>query len=279
MGPGCRRLAFGAIVAVLAAVTPLVVPADAAAQSLEARPWLGVALDSDGHGPGVRVGHVVRGSPAEKAGLHEGDRILRVGTAPVARGGDVVHAVATYAVGEAIHVAFSRAGSEESALVTLAPLPSQDDMLRMDLVGAFAPTWKNLEVVRGNMPPSIAALRGRVVLLDFWATWCAPCRVVVPKLDALQARYGARGLSVVGVSTEDSQDVAFFAQRMSMRYPVGVDKHAETTRSYGVVSLPTLVVIDKRGVVRSVAIGYDSSEDAHLESMVQSLLLEPAPRD
>jgi thiol-disulfide isomerase/thioredoxin len=152
-------------------------------------------------------------------------------------------------------------------------------MLRMDLVGAFAPTWKDLEVVRGNLPPSIAALRGRVVLLDFWATWCAPCRVVVPKLDALQARYGARGLSVVGVSTEDSQDVAFFAQRTSMRYPVGVDKHAETTRSYGVVSLPTLVVIDKRGVVRSVAIGYDSSEDAHLESMVQSLLLEPAPRD
>jgi hypothetical protein len=57
---------------------------------------------------------------------------------------------------------------------------------------------------------------------------------------------------------------------------VGVDKHAQTTRSYGVVSLPTLVVIDKRGVVRDVSIGYDSSEDARLESTVRALLAEPA---
>jgi hypothetical protein len=62
-----------------------------------------------------------------------------------------------------------------------------------------------------------------------------------------------------------------------MRYAVGVDKNAETTRSYGVVSLPTLVVIDKRGVVRDVSVGYDPSEDARLENTVKTLLAEAAP--
>ena len=101
----------------------------------------------------------------------------------------------------------------------------------------------------------------------------------MPKLGALQARYGAQGLDVLGVSTEDAQDVALFTQRMDVRYAVAIDKHAQTTRSYGVVSLPTLVVIDKRGVVRDVAIGYDSSEDARLESSVRALLAERAPSD
>jgi thiol-disulfide isomerase/thioredoxin len=250
---------------------------DAAAQSIDARPWLGVAMEGDTQAPGVLVGHVVHGSPADKGGLREGDRITRVGSVAVARGADVVREVGARVVGDALEIVFLRAGKEERIRVLLAPFPSQDDVMRMDLVGSAAPTWKDLDVVSGSFPSSITAARGRVVLLDFWATWCAPCRIVVPKLSALQSRYGAQGLSVLGVSTEDAQDVATFAQRMAMRYPVGVDRHAETTRSYGVVSLPTLVVIDKRGVVRDVHVGYDSSSDARLDSTVRTLLAEAAP--
>jgi thiol-disulfide isomerase/thioredoxin len=264
----------GLVLAALGELT-LLSPAPAYAQPADARPWLGISMDSDTQSPGVRVGHVVRGSPAEKAGLREGDRVLRVGGATVSRGADVVHTVTAHAVGETLDVAFTRAGRPQAARVTLAPFPPQDEMLRMDLVGAFAPAWKDVEVVSGTFPASVGALRGRVVLLDFWATWCAPCRVVIPKLDALQARYGAQGLSVLGVSTEDSADVATFTQHMAMRYGVGVDKHAQTTRSYGVVSLPTLIVIDKRGVVRDVAVGYDPGEDARLDALVRTLLAEP----
>lgn len=277
-----RRLALAAILAVAAAAGPaLLVPADAMAQGNIERPWLGIAMDAEGPhpaGPGVRVGHVVRGSPADKAGLHEGDRVVRIAGNSVARGADVVQAVSGFTVGDSIDVVFLRAGSkEQTAHARLAPFPSQDEMMRMDLVGSFAPTWKDVEVASGSFPPSIGNLRGRVVLLDFWATWCAPCRVVIPKLDDMQSRYGAQGLSVLGVSTEDTQDVALFARRTAMHYGVASDRHGQTSRTYGVVSLPTLVVIDKRGVIRDVSVGYDPTADVRLDAMVRSLLAEPAP--
>jgi thiol-disulfide isomerase/thioredoxin len=269
--------AIAAMVTASALGASTLVATDASAQATFGRPWLGVAMDAESPGPGVRVGHVVRRSPADLAGIRPGDRLVRIGGIAIARGADVVHAVASHGVGDAVEIAFVRAGVEQSARVSLAAFPSQDDMMRMDLVGSQAPSWHDVEAVSGVFPPSIDALRGRVVVLDFWATWCAPCRIVAPRLGALQTRYGAQGLSVLGVSTEDTQDVASFAQRLPMRYAVAVDKHAETTRSYGVASLPTIVVIDKRGVVRDVAIGYDPMQDTRLENTVRSLLAEASP--
>jgi thiol-disulfide isomerase/thioredoxin len=281
VAPVRRDLALAALFICIA--SPLgfatLIATDAHAQA-SARPWLGVAMDSDGEGTsGVRVSHVVRGSPGDRAGLRAGDRIVRVSSTRVSKGADVVRTVAGHSVGDAIDVALIRGGAQQVVRATLTAFPAQDDMLRMDLVGAFAPAWRPLESVSGTFPSSVASLRGRVVVLDFWATWCGPCRIVIPKLGALQARFAAQGLSVLGVSTEDAQDVAVFAQQMAMAYPVAVDKGAETTRAYGVVSLPTLVVIDKRGVVRDVSVGYDPGEDGRLESTLRGLLAEPAPAD
>jgi thiol-disulfide isomerase/thioredoxin len=272
------RLFATGLIAAAACSVAMLVPADASAQSPDPRPWLGIAMDNaDSPGAGVRVGHVIRGSPADKAGIRDGDRVLRVGSTTVARGSDVVHAVSGLSVGDSVEVAFARAGKEQTARATLVRFPSPDDMMRMDLVGAFAPPWKDIAVVSGSFPASIGSLRGHVVLLDFWATWCGPCRVSIPKLDALQARFGAQGLNVLGVSTEEPEEVALFTQHMPMRYGVGVDPHGATTRSYGVGSLPTLVVIDKRGVVRDVAIGFDPGSDQRLDATVRTLLAEPAP--
>jgi len=266
-----------ALLGVAAAMPAALAPAEAVAQGVQPRPWLGLAMDGDATAAGVRVGHVIRGSPADGAGIREGDRIVGVAGHHVGRARDVVDAVAGFAVGASVEIAFVRAGASQTAHATLAPFPSQDEMLRMDLVGAFAPAWKDLQVVSGNFPGSVGDSRGRVIVLDFWATWCMPCRVVIPKLDVLQAQYGAQGLSVLGVSTEDTQDVSQFVQNMAMRYGVAVDRHGQTTRGYGVMSLPTVVVIDKRGVVRDVSVGYDPSGDARLEATVRTLLSEPAP--
>jgi thiol-disulfide isomerase/thioredoxin len=193
----------------------------------------------------------------------------------VAKSTDVVQTVAGRAIGESVKLQITRDGAAKTLQAVLAPFPSQDQMVRMDLVGAPAPLLKDTQAASGPFPATLAALHGRVVLLDFWATWCMPCRVSIPKLDELQTRYGAQGLSVVGISTEEQADVSLFAQRMSLHYGIGVDPKGATTRSYSVFSLPTLVIIDKTGKVRDVTVGYDPT--ANLEATVQALLAEPAP--
>jgi thiol-disulfide isomerase/thioredoxin len=233
-------------------------------------------MEKDARAPGVLVGHVVRGSPADKTGIREGDRVVKLAGVSVASGQEVVQAVSGHAVGETVEITCLRDGREVTLRAVLTSFPSHDEVMRMDLVGTAAPSWSHVESVSGTFPQSPSDLRGRVFLLDFWATWCAPCRIVAPKLSQLQTRYGAQGLTVLGVSAEDVDDVLAYARQQPARYAVGVDKAAETTRRYGVASLPTLVAVDRRGVVRDVFIGYDAETESRLESTVRSLLAEPA---
>jgi thiol-disulfide isomerase/thioredoxin len=250
-----------------------------AAPMFEGHAWLGVAMDKAAtDAEGVRVRHVVRGSPADKAGVKEGDSIRTIDGARVAAPDEVTRAVGSREPGDTIVATVTRAGGSVTLRIALVSRPTVDEMVRMDRVGAFAPAWVGVEGV-GDAPTSIASLRGKVVVLDFWATWCGPCRVLGPKLSAIQARYGAQGLRVIGMTTEAGEDAALFAQRVGLKYSLASDPTTETTRAYGVSALPTLFVIDKRGVVRDVAIGYAPEHDARLEATVKQLLAEPAPTE
>jgi thiol-disulfide isomerase/thioredoxin len=275
---GLRRIAIALALAATAGGAAFVAR-DATAQSRASRPWLGVSMEAKPGAAGVIVKHVVRTSPADKAGIREADRLLKVDGTSVATSQEVVRVVGTHGVGDVIPVVVARGTSELTVRVSLTGFPGPDEMMKMDHLGSFAPAWKGVSQVSGSVPSSIAALRGRVVIMDFWATWCGPCRLVAPKLNALHAKYGAQGLSIIGLSSEPIEEVSLFAQRMSMRYAIGVDKGGETTQAYTVSSLPTLFVIDKRGVVRDIAIGYDPMRDAQIEALVKTLLAEPAPTD
>src|SRR5690606_16161853 len=147
---------------------------------------------------GVRVEHVVRGGPADKAGVRSGDRIVAVEGKPVTQPAQVSRAVTSRKAGETITLAVERRGSSIDASIVLASRPSGDEILRMDLVGAPAPAFVNAKPMTGA-PASLAALKGRVVVVDFWASWCGPCRMIAPKLSTLKNRFGAQGLSVVGI--------------------------------------------------------------------------------
>jgi peroxiredoxin len=238
-------------------------------------PWLGVSMDAGGD-IGVTVEHVVRGSPADKGGVRAGDRIVGIDGTKTTAPGHVTRAVGARKVGETMSVELERHGTATTASVVLAPRPSGDQILRMDLVGAPAPAWTKVSALAGA-PTSIDKLRGRVVLLDFWASWCGPCRMLAPRLSALKDKFGAQGLSVVGITTDDAEKAAVFAEKTQMRYGIVVDKEGETSRAYGVTALPTMLLIDKKGIVREVFIGYDPTGDARVETALKALLAEAAP--
>jgi peroxiredoxin len=101
-------------------------------------------------------------------------------------------------------------------------------------------------------------LRGKVVVLDFWSTTCAPCRSQMGVLDALQRRMGPRGVQVVGVCAggETVDEVAAFIREHGAPYPVAVDEDGAVTSAYRVRSLPTLYVLDGKGRVAASHVGF-----------------------
>ena len=120
----------------------------------------------------------------------------------------------------------------------------------------------------------LSSYRGKVVLLDFWATWCDPCREEIPHFVDLQQRYGDRGLQIVGVSMDDSPDpVRPFYQQFHMNYPV-VMGTAQTGAMYGgILGLPIAFLITRDGRIYAKHIGATSAEV--FEKEIKSLLESP----
>lgn len=123
-----------------------------------------------------------------------------------------------------------------------------------------------------GQPFSLASLRGRVVLLNFWATWCVPCRQEIPDLGALQRDFGARGLTVVGVSADDTaDDVRDFQKAIAQDYTVLLGT-TEAKAKYEVVGLPKTFVIDRAGRIRQTLTG--ERKRAQFEAEILPLLEE-----
>lgn len=102
-------------------------------------------------------------------------------------------------------------------------------------------------------PVDLASLRGSVVLLNAWATWCKPCRQEIPYLSELQSREGARGLRVVGVSVDTAADreaVLASAPRLGIRYTLWLDPHARVAALMQTTAVPASVLIGRNGAVR-----------------------------
>jgi thiol-disulfide isomerase/thioredoxin len=239
------------------------------------RGWLGVELGKrDTDEPGVIVRDVLRGSPAARSGLTKDDVLTSVDGQSVSTPDDVSRVVGEKPAGKRISVAFNRQGEARLVAVELAPFPSSDGMMRKAFVGAKAPQLEALKSVQGSLTPSWETLRGRVVVMEFWASWCMVCQMMLPTLNGWHERYSAQGVTVVGVTPEPVELASRAAYELGMAYPVFSDDTGATSRSYRAQVIPMVFVIDKQGEVRDVVVGYSSDRLAKVETLVKKLVDE-----
>ena len=135
---------------------------------------------------------------------------------------------------------------------------------------APAPAWQ-LQDVDGKTVRS-SDFKGKVVILDFWATWCGPCRMELPGFVELQKRYEKQGLAVIGVSVDQISpgEVKKFAQQSGLNYPV-ILADAKATQAFGgIEAIPTTFVIDREGRIVKQHLGFTEKEE--FEKEIKSLL-------
>ena len=130
-------------------------------------------------------------------------------------------------------------------------------------------------IEEGAPPVDLAKLRGKVVYVDFWASWCVPCRSSMPVVDELYTRLGPRGFSVVGINKDDRVvDAQRFLKRVPVTFPIATDYGDAVVRAFLVTAMPSGYLVDRKGVVRKVHHGYTAATARELEKEVEELLKE-----
>ncbi len=167
---------------------------------------------------------------------------------------------------------------------------ANEDQLATSLSGtpeAVAPELNFVEWI-DQKPAKLSELRGKVVLLDFWATWCGPCHITFPVLRDLHEKHKNQGLVVLGATRyygtssrmpemSPKEELAYlrrFKRTQRLPYGFAVANDEANDLSYGVTSIPTAILIDRRGVVRYISVGVSQAENANIVRAVEKLLNE-----
>ena|SRR2546427_948845 len=124
---------------------------------------------------------------------------------------------------------------------------------------------------------SLASLRGKVVLLNFWATWCQECRPEMPLFERLHREFTAQGLSVIGINArEGGVAIRAYAKELGLSFPVVLDPKGEISGAYGVIGLPTTFLIGRDGRAVALAVGPRDWASVPARAIIQALLAESA---
>jgi peroxiredoxin len=212
--------------------------------------WLGVRFD-----PGTtHVVQVVEQSPAAAAGIQVDEEIVSLDGVAMQTSQQVVKTVGQTPPGTRVSVVLTRGGAQRTLSIKLAVRPPDDKLIRTSLLDRPAPPFTATSL-DGSAGLALADLRGHVVLIDFWATWCGPCTTQFPHLNQWHQQYAAKGLHILGLSDEEPDLVREYVAAEKLAYPIALDPDDRIRAAYFVPGMPTTVVIDKAGVVRYVSVG------------------------
>ena len=120
---------------------------------------------------------------------------------------------------------------------------------------------------------TLSKLKGNVIIVDFWATWCPPCRNSIPALSKLYDKYHDRGFMILGISTEDVNTLREFRDAQQIPYPI-LSATNEVVKAYEVTAIPKMFFFDKTGAVRKTQTGYSPELEPQFDRLIDSLLQE-----
>lgn len=157
-------------------------------------------------------------------------------------------------------------------VLTLAILPALSEAAPVQ-EGETAPAFALPSLTESGRTIELASLRGKVVYVDFWASWCGPCRISFPMIDDIREELGERGFEVVAVNVDEyEEDALGFLEELPVSYLVVRDASGSTPEAYGILGMPTGFLIDRDGTIRKVHQGFRKSDGAKLRNEVLELL-------
>lgn len=164
-------------------------------------------------------------------------------------------------------------GLATTFFAALLVLVSAGGIAASDLTGQAAPDFALKSATGENL--RLSEYRGDVVMINFWATWCGPCRQEMPLLDDLYNRYQRVGFSLLGVNIDDDSSRAMdMVHELGVNFPVLFDERKEVSRLYQVEAMPVTVIVDRTGTVRHVHHGYQPGYEEKYLNEIRTLLRE-----
>jgi peroxiredoxin len=164
----------------------------------------------------------------------------------------------------------SRIATLAAALAAAIALP-----VLADSAGGRTPAPQFTLTARGGRDVSLAQYRGQVVMINFWASWCGPCRQEMPLLESIYKRYNKLGFALLGVNVEpDSKAADEWLKDTRVSFPILYDKDSKVSKLYEVAGMPCTVIIDRSGKLRVLHRGYKPGDENEYLDSIRSLIRE-----
>jgi cytochrome c biogenesis protein CcmG, thiol:disulfide interchange protein DsbE len=235
----------------------------------QATPWIGITLEQGSQG--ILIKSIMPGTPAEAAGLAAGDEVIAIDSRKVTKTSELAAIVQSHGVGASVELEILRKGKYLKKRIQLAARPDEMEMVKKLLVGKHLQDF-NLKVISGGTSGASETFKGKVMVIEFWATWCIPCRLTHPRLSEFARANRAKDLVVIGISDEDEAAVRNYVKNELPDFLILSDAAGAMQQKLSIMAIPTFVVVNKKGTIISASIGGGSYLENILKDAEKALL-------